>query len=157
MNKLDELRDILNEYGHIFQNISELETNAYPCMDVSLDLINEPDFYAVDFTETQQVYTLFFTGSSDYFPGIWIGHDDINDIDSMPVYMFDLSSDCETVEPVGNVKQYITQIIDSILVCPDISDEDKRSANELKMKLEPFSNTMIDKGHYRVKLVEYFD
>ena len=38
-----------------------------------------------------------------------------------------------------------------------MSIEDKRSANELKMKLEPFSNAMIDKGHYRVKLVEYFD
>ena len=157
MNKLDELRDILNEYGHIFQNISELETNAYPSMDVSLDLINEPDFYAVDFTEIQQVYTLFFTGSSDYFPGIWIGNDDINDIDSMPVYIFDLLSDCETLEPVGNVKQYITQIVDEILVCPDMSDEDKRSANELKMKLEPFSNDMIDKGPYKVKLFEYFD
>ena len=36
-------------------------------------------------------------------------------------------------------------------------DEDKRSANELKMKLEPFSNVMIDKGRYRVKLVENFD
>ena len=117
MNKLDELRDVLNEYSHIFQNISKHENNAYPCMDVSLDLINEPDFYAVDFTETQQVYTLFFTGSSDYFPGMWIGTDDINDIDSMPVYIFDLSSDCETLEPVGNVKQYITQIVDEILVC----------------------------------------
>lgn len=57
-----------------------------------MDLINEPDFYAIDFTETHQVYMLFFTGSSDYFPGIWIGNDDINDIDSMPIYIFDLSS-----------------------------------------------------------------
>ena len=40
MNKLDELRDVLNEYSHIFQNISKHENNAYPCM----DLINEPDF-----------------------------------------------------------------------------------------------------------------
>jgi hypothetical protein len=38
-----------------------------------------------------------------------------------------------------------------------MSIEDKRSANELKMKLEHFSNAMIDKGHYRVKLVEYFE
>ena len=63
MNKLDELQNLLSEYEHLFQNISEHETDANPCMDVSLDLINEPDYYGIDCTGSQQLYMLFFTGS----------------------------------------------------------------------------------------------
>ena len=40
MNKLDELRDILNEYGHIFQNISELETNSKLFISTTIDMHN---------------------------------------------------------------------------------------------------------------------
>lgn len=73
--------------GDIQQKICELQCSELLTMDHNLDLIDEADFYGVNFTNNQQVYMLFFIGSSDYFPGIWIGNDDIEHLDSMPIYL----------------------------------------------------------------------
>lgn len=153
MTKLKEITDLLVNYEHLFQNINDHETKAYPCMDVSLDLINELDFYGVDFTGEQQVHSLFFTGSSDYFPAIWLGESNINEIDQMPVYILDLSSSQDgTFESCGNIKQYVTQILDEILLCKKSSKKDKNDAKKLKILLEKFSDNVIDKGDYQLKI-----
>ncbi len=155
MNKLDELKSLLGHYEHLFQNVHDYKTDARPCMDVALELINDADYYGVNCTGDQQLYMLFFTGSSDYFPGVWIGNDDIDNIDQMPVYILDFSnSDCNDSESCGNIKQYVTQILDEILACEETSQTDKNYATELKTKLKKFSDNVIDKGNYKLSLAD---
>lgn len=146
MTTLDKLRNLLTRYEHLFQLDHAPDVN--PCMDVSFDLIDDTDYYGVDCSGSQQLYMLFFTGSSDYFPAIWIGNDDVNHIDYMPIYIVDLSSDCTEFISCGNIKQYIMQIVEKILLNETISENDKVHARELKRKMEPFSNNVIDKGKY---------
>jgi hypothetical protein len=155
MTKLIKIRDMLSKYEELFQFISDIELDTHPCMDVSLD---ENDYYGADFFGKQRVCQLFFTGSSDYFPAIWIGENE-NNIDKMHVFILDLSdSDNIISEPLGNVRQYVTKILDDFLKhCNNNKKDDqlkqhKQNTLNLKKELSKLSNEVIDKGNYVLKI-----
>jgi hypothetical protein len=166
MDKVTTLRNLLTEYEHLFQRINECETNANPCMDVSMDLMDDCDFYGVDCSGAQQIYSLFFLGSSDYFPAIWIGNDNMEDIDTMPVYILDFSNNGNEEDeegneeednnnPCGNVKQYLIQILNELVACDQMTPTEVKQAIELKDKLEQLlSNKVVNKGNYRFKMAQ---
>lgn len=98
--------------GDLWQKISQLDCSDLPCMDISLNLIDEDDYYGVNFTNNKKVYMLFYTGSTDYFSGIWIGNDNIDFLDSMSIYIFDLSVSNENIiEPIGNFRYHIEKLL----------------------------------------------
>lgn len=153
---MNQLKHLLLHYEHLFQNVSDYESNAYPCNEVAFDIINEPDFYGTNCSGSQQIYMLFFTGSSDYFPAVWINNQNDNDDkqkwDEMPVYILDFSSDEKEFKSIGNVKQYIFQILHEIIRCsPDMSD--KKDAKELILQLDFLSDHVINKGNYCLKSI----
>ena len=124
----------------------DLDTN--PCMDITLDVIDEEDFYGLNFTEKQKVYSLFFTGSNDYFPAMWIGEDDEEKLDEMPIYILDLSSDKDTFEYKGNFRKYIETILNDFIKMYKKDDEYLKDAKFLKEELKKFSNNTYNKGNY---------
>lgn len=163
MNKLEKMIDLLNtqyekgEYldGDLWQKISALECSNLTCMDISLDLIDESDYYGVDFSNEKKVYMLFFTGSSDYFPGIWLGNFNIEFLDSIPIYIFDLSDlDNNKSEPIGNFRFYIETLLDNFLNQYKQDDEYTKTAFLIKEKIKNFSPLTIDKGDYILDIVD---
>lgn len=158
-----QITNYLNEYQDLWWAISYVG-GALPCMDASMDLIDEPEYYGVDFSCEKAVYSLFFTGSSNYFPGIHVINDD--KITESPIYIFDLaSSDNDSVSPVGNFKTYISMILnDFINEKPDLreylnnNDEEKDpqkyydDAIQALKELDQFSDILCRPEEYRIKL-----
>jgi hypothetical protein len=163
MNKLEKMINLLNikypdgEYldGDLWQKISDLNCSDLPCMDISLEPIDESYYYGVDFSNEKKVYILFFTGSSDYFSGIWLGNYNIEFLDSMPVYLFDLSdSDDNKSEPIGNFRFYIESLLNDFLNKYKQDDEYTKTALIIKEKIKDFSTLTIDKGIYILDIME---
>jgi hypothetical protein len=151
---MDSLRQLLKEYEHLFQMVNDHDTNAFICMDLALDeIINDCNYYGTDCSDSQQLIMLLFCGSSDYFPALWIGNDDISNIETMPIYRLDFScSEQDEFESDGNVKQYITQILNQILDCDTINGKNKQDAHELLEKIKSLSDIVVNKGNYRFKM-----
>lgn len=121
--------------------------NGCPCMDVDVGLIDETDYYGIDFSGKQRVLSLFFTGQSNYFPGIWIGNEkelkNYTNIDEYPVYIFDLSNDKNFLEPIGNFRNYIE------LIVQNVSSKDYEEISDSILKdLQKFSTKTINKRNY---------
>lgn len=133
---------------------------ANPCMDTVFDVIDEYDYYGCDFFGKNKVVQLFFTGNSQYFPAIWIGDQDLNKIENLdeyPVYIFDLQNyDTNPIQPVGNFKKYITEIIDDFLNNYTTKNLKKMehitTAKIILEKCDVLSNNMIDLGDYILKI-----
>ncbi len=90
----------------IFQDIAEFDP-PLPTMDISMDWINEADYYGVNFS-THPVLQLFFCGASNYFPAIVpIGS---TPLEKCPIFIFDLQDNDEPTRYIGNFKTYITQL-----------------------------------------------
>jgi len=159
--KIEQILKLLTESvegdfadGDLFQKIDET-CPTLPCMDLSLDMIDrgEEDYYGADLSGTQKLCQLFFLGSSDYFPGLWVGEDDLDRMDEMPVYIFDLSGERENqpIEPEGNLKHYLDALLDEFLSGYTETDEYKRQALFTKANIQLLSDNMIDKGNYVLK------
>lgn len=118
--------NIKGEYknGDIWQMISSYETkdgNYCPllCMDFSMNIINNEEHSEFDFSGTQQLIELFFTGDGDTFPAIWIGCDSLDDLDQQPIYQMDIESLTNNDEkyinngiiPFGNFHFYIKTLL----------------------------------------------
>lgn len=109
-------------------------------MDISLDLIDEDDYHGANFTNNKKVYMLFYTGSLNYFPGIWIGNDNIDFLDSMPIYIFDLSaSDENIIEPIGNFRHYIEKLLNDFFQYYKKDDGYTKTALLIKEKIKEFT------------------
>ena len=122
-----------------------------PMYDVAMHLIGENDYYGCDFTGRQQMIMLFFTGSSDYFPGIWVGNDNYkNNLDEYPIYVLDLSSENDA-EFIGNFREYMTYGLTNFI---KNNPKHKRIklANKALKDLEVFSTKCINKGKYVIKV-----
>ena len=150
---MQKVQDYLENYQDLWWEISQ--KGAYlPCMDVTMDMVDEDDYYGCDFTGKRQVMELFFTGSSDYFPGFFIGKDNYEDnLDQYPIYVFDLSTNEEEarLELIGNFKTYMTKLIEGYL------ENHKRGkfvkmAQTALMELDQFSDKMIHKEEYVLKI-----
>lgn len=155
VNKLRKERnsESYNE-GDLWQKISSMNLHTNPCMDIYLDIIDEDDFYGVNFTGKQKVYILFFTGSSDYFPAIWIGENDENKLDEMPIYILDLSSDNDTFECKGNFRNYIETILNDFIITYKKDDEYMKDAKFLQEEVKKFSNHTFNKNNYKLDVID---
>lgn len=151
---MDRIREVLEMYEHLFQELADDDGCPLPCMDLSIDYIDEADYYGCDFRETQKTIMLFFTGSSDYFPGIWIGNDSLELIDQMPIYIFDLSCNTHTFESNCNFKQYITKLLEYYININTSTRQNLDDAMTLLNNLNIFSDNMIDKGTYRLTIAD---
>lgn len=147
---MQKVQYYLENYQDLWWELSQKDA-CLPCMDVTMDMVDEEDYYGCDFTGKRQVIELFFTGSSDYFPGFFIGKDNYEDnLDQYPIYIFDLSSD-EPVELIGNFKTYMTKLIEGYLENYKLGKFVKMAKTAL-MELDQFSNKMIQKEEYVLKI-----
>lgn len=166
--KIDQIIDMLTtrtdekhdptkfQDGDLFQKITKSCDSDFMSGDLEMELIDDPDYYGCNFTGDKKVYMLFFRGSSDYFPAIWIGNDDINKIDQMPIYILDLSCGEQQFEQMGNLKSYINDMLDEFLLEYNENDEYMKEAIELKKRIENLSNNLINKGDYILDINDEF-
>lgn len=150
MSKLDLLTGYLDDHQDLWWTIDEFSP-PLPIMDVAGDIIDEKDYYGCDFSGNGRVLKIFFTGQHAYFPGIHIGDNDdyAENIDQLPVYVFNLSDSNEPLTYVGNFKDYLTQILDYCIgiTSGDIYDELVSARDEL----EQFSDITIQHEEYKLK------
>lgn len=64
----------------------------------------------------------------------------------------DLESDQEDNLSYGNVKQYMIKILNKIIESEETSKRNKNDANKLISELSIFSNDVINKGKYVLKV-----
>lgn len=160
--KLRELETLLTKYQPLFDYITSFvekyNIDIPLCGDVDLDLIDEKNYYGCNFTDEYKMCMLFFCGSSNYFPGIWIGDVDAYDveIDTYPVYILDLqcAPHNSVNESCGNVKQYITEIIETFITSPNAKKMYVLKALQLQKDLSVLSDNEIEKGEYVLRYTE---
>lgn len=141
--------------GDLWQKIGSTIDTLHGISDVDFEILDDEDELGIDFSGKQKIYKIFFTGSSDFFPAIWIGEDDINNLEKYPVYMIDCSSNDIVSTSEGNFKNYINKFLDDFMKHYDKDDEYMKIAKITKKKLEKeFSSEIIDKGNYILKLNE---
>lgn len=164
LSKLDKMIEFMQtqvdgtyDDGDIWQKISSLDNydGKLLCMDIVMEFYGENEECDIlDFTKEQRVIEMFFSGDSSYFPGIWIGNDDIEFLDCMPIYIIDIEC-CnidKPIEPVAiNFRNYIEQLLNGFLNIYTIDDEYYRTAKLLLEKVTEFSNEAINKGYYTLK------
>ena len=82
----------------------------------------------------------------------------------MPIYIFDLSCGTdEPAKPIGNFRTYVETLLNDFIQKSNKSDESDESgesdkyvqiAKILLQKVKIFSNKMIDKGDYILKICD---
>ena len=152
---MNKIKEYLEEYEELWQEMSYHEIYL-PVMDISLELIDDNDYYDCNFTGEKRLIELFFTGSSNYFPGFWVGQDDYaNDLDKYPIYIFDLGTNEDQLQFVGNFKTYMSRLLIDYLEldkCHELESIDE--AKEALEKLDQFSDSLIEKGYYELAINE---
>lgn len=85
-----EIADFLTKHQELFWNIGETEP-PLPLMDAVASFIddNPKDFFGCDFSGDRNVFQIFFTGASDYFPARNCKKGE--KLDESPVYIFDIA------------------------------------------------------------------
>lgn len=155
---------LLRKHQEMFHWAQNLE-NGPLCgdvMDIENDhrLVDEEDFYGCDFSGDRQVAMLFHPGCSNYFPGVWLDGPDSTCADTAPVYIFDIPGDDGSPnESVGNVRQYVDDIIDAVLAVQTCPANIRASALELRQEMaQHLSNDVQDKGPYMLAPIDgHFD
>lgn len=150
---LDEHEETIEfpDTGDIWQYIADLKDYPLPCMDICGDIVSDINYYGCDFSQEKQVIKIFFTGTSNYFPGIWIKEN--QRIDECPIYIFDLASSEDSFEPVGNLKTYLTTLLNFLLeqenVHPYYIAVAKKLMNKINTRL---SDNLISNEIYKLKI-----
>lgn len=149
---MEKINEYLEKYQDLWWRINEHDL-PLSCMDSACEMISENNYYGVDFRGDKRVYQMFFLGSSDYFPAIWIGDGSPDDLDKYPCYHLDLSTDTNKFEPIGNFKMYFTKLLDYYEEVCDQNEEEEEDEDveDARRDLEDFSDEMIDKGDYFLK------
>lgn len=126
-----------------------------------MHIIDENDYYGCDFTNDRKMCMLFFVGASNYFPGIWVGDVDPYevDIDTYPMYILDLQCADNTCahKSCGNVKEYITLIIEPFIKSPYAKKKYVLQALQLQKDISMLSDHIIEKGTYVLRFAEDID
>lgn len=113
---MDRLKKILTKYEDLFMHINELDDDIdILCGELSLDSVCKTDddpknYCGCDVTGKQNVHILFYR-ECDYFVGIWTGDRDDN-IDTASVHVMDFSDDNNASPSCGNVRDYITNLME---------------------------------------------
>lgn len=132
---------MLFEYENLWQFFSYINA-PLPCMDADFDVIDECDYYGCDFTGKHKMCMIWFTGQSNYFPGFWIGDnelDTIDNIDEYPIYIIDIAMDCgNQVQNTGlNIKGYINKLIEH---CESVINSEDYIHDETYCDIEKINN-----------------
>lgn len=106
---IDDISEYLSDYEDLWQIIDQNDA-PLPSMDVTCDLIEDNNYYGVDFSGENTVYQLFFTGQSNYGPIICFPKNIKANMDECPVYIFDATGD-EIMEKIGNFRHYMTTLL----------------------------------------------
>lgn len=119
------------------------------CMDIDLSIIDEDD-YGVDFSDDKRMLRIFFTGDSGYFVGIWLGNDDKEKLDKLPLYLIDMENDIPVRNLNMNFRQYIEKLLTEFIVECETNDPYIRIAKGLLEDVKQFSTDLIDKGEFPI-------
>lgn len=139
------MEEYLEKYELLWGEIDQHDP-PLPCMDLAMNLIDECDYYGLDFRGEKKVYMLFFTGQSNYFPGINVRKGEA--IDESPIYIFDIAS-FEKPELIGNFKTYIKTLLDNFIAnSGDEQSDFLIDAKQALLELDQFSNTLSRKGDW---------
>ena len=141
-----QINEYLYNYEDLWREVAQHEPEL-PIMDPAMDMIDEPDYYGYDFTGDKSVYMLFFTGQSNYFPGIHVKKGD--KIDQSPIYIFDLQSDQKPLL-IGNFKTYMKKLLDDFISNYHLDGQNSQQsyidyfamAKQALLELEQFSDTL---------------
>lgn len=154
------MEEYLSKYENLCQVLSSIDDCVLPIMDLGGFINDDPeDYYGCNLTGKFRMYMLFFTGQSNYFPGILVGEQNEDNLDQYPIYIIDIASDNE-FELIGNFKTYMSTIFDWALEQPledentyeYIDDDDilnyitqemRSDILEAKKELEQFSDTLF--------------
>ena len=109
---MDKISEYLEKYQDLWTHMNDY--NCF-CMDIAMNIIDESDYYGVDFSGNKKVVQIFFCGQSDNFQCIWIGNHAKNILDQLPIYEMDLSPADEKFESKGNFKTYMTTMLNDFL------------------------------------------
>lgn len=141
MITIHDLKNYLEKYESVWWDI---EDSNYPVMDVSTDIVDERNYYGYDFSGNQSVYMLFFSGSSNYFPGLYCpSSKEPISVDTCPIYIFDLSITGKECKFVGNFRTFIFLVLSNYL--KGCKNQNFIQQAELALKeLEQFSTELID-------------
>jgi hypothetical protein len=121
-----KISDYVEKYDSLWLALRRYDLK-FPCMDIDLTNINENDYYGCDFRGDQDVFRLFFLGSSDYFPCI---HNLKGEkLEESPVYILDLSSGEHGFETTGNFKTYFKTLLQDFIDHYNDPDERKNLNN----------------------------
>ena len=155
MSLESEFIELLSCNETLFQYISTIDDTPLPCMDIVYQLIDKPDYYGVNFTQNP-VIKLFFTEQSTYFPALFL----IENVqfDQLPIYIIDLSSSNKTMNCVGNLREYITILLEFCIDHVNEGDLEMLAefdviADVLQKTKELLSTTVIKP----ISEIKYFD
>jgi hypothetical protein len=161
MSKLEKMVSVLNmqvegkyKDGDLWQKMCKVLKNSLLVMDIDLSY-NARREYGIDYRGKQRMCGLFFTGDSSYYPGIWIGEDDEELLDSMPIYVIDIECGDGIYEPYGNFREYIEELLSDFFKIYKKKDEYYHTALLIKEKIKDFSTETINKGPYKLLSYEY--
>jgi hypothetical protein len=152
----------LDSFQDLFSKMDEAappDEDTGPAVgEVAGGLICDADFFGWDFRGDRRVYQLFFTGSCDHFPAIWIGdyadgEDSEAMVEQVPVLYFMTDMDVPG-EPVlqthKNLREYLQDLIDRSSRATFLGAELDR--------LQAFVNTLckesVDRGPFLPRLAE---
>lgn len=146
-----QMETYLGDHQPLFWDIADLDP-PLPVMDPVGDYITrEPEnYYGCDFSGDQNVFQLFFTGASNYFPAI---HKKGGErLDEAPVYLFDLQAwDGSRVENLHlNFKGYILRLLDYMKAC----EPDHEGLQDAYKELKPFSDRLARDEDYHLKSID---
>ena len=123
--------------------------------DVDFEIVSDEDEYGCNFKGTQRILQLFFEGSDDTKPCIWIGNRDYSEnLDKYPIYVLELSGDERSFESVGNFKAFMLMFANYYLE-NNIQNDDITTTLVKKFKKQTnklFSDNTLDFGAYKLKV-----
>jgi hypothetical protein len=148
---IKQITDYLYKYSSLWFHLS-FHNLSYA--DITLDELDDMDYYGVNFSGNKKVFQLFFSGSDDFFSCFWIGNDTSykSILDQIPIYQLDLSSDQHTFKTEGNFRSFMTEILDNFLNKNSKEDKYYFMALSALIELKQFSSETIHQRDYILKI-----
>lgn len=155
---MQKIESYLNKYDHLWwaiemsktvhmldKNNTHLQETHLPCGQPICEIMDNPDFYSVNFSEDKQVFQLFFLGADNYFPAIWIGNKDTKNMDKYPVYLFNLNADqVPDDETDDNENSIANEIVDNSISKTTVSRSDKDFSSNLDPEEIPIVEVSVE-------------
>lgn len=160
--ELDSFQDLFHVMRQVVDEMKENDedSDTGPAVgDVAGELIRDADFFSWDFSGDRRVYMLFFMGSSDHFPAIWIGdYADREDsealVEQMPIHYFmtDMDEpDLPNLPSHKNLREYLQDLVDWSRTKPTLVGAE---LDWLQSFVNTLSETSVERGAFLPRLAE---